>query len=51
MKKVRYAAFKYLPSENSSKDKTKAIHFEELKISVYLERNERTVLSQIIFIV
>ena len=47
--KVKYAAFKYLLSENSSKEKTKDIHFKEFKMSVYLERNENTMLSKIIF--
>ena len=47
--KVKSAAFRLLVNENSTKKKTKDIHFNELKMSKYLERNQRTVLSKIIF--
>ena len=47
--KVKLAAFTELKNKNSRKEKTKEIHFEELKLSEYLEENERTTLSQIIF--
>ena len=47
--KVKYAAFTELVKENSTKEKTKNIQFNELTISEYLEVNSRTSLSQLIF--
>ena len=47
--KVKYAALTELVEENSTKEKTKTIQFNELKMSDYLEVNLRTSLSQLIF--
>ena len=47
--KVKVAAFAELRKDNSTKEKTKEIQFEELKLSSYLADNERTSLSQIVF--
>ena len=47
--KVREAAFLYLTQENSSKEKTKNITFENLNMSKYLWENENRGLSQTIF--
>ena len=47
--KVREAAFLYLTQENSSKEKTKNITFENLNMSKYLWENENRGLSQMIF--
>ena len=47
--KVKEAAYKYLINENKTKDKTKDINFNELKMSEYLYRNTETSLTKIIF--
>ena len=43
---VKLAAFTELKNENPTKEKTKEIHFDDLKLSEYLEDNEKTTLSQ-----
>ena len=47
--KIEVAAFNELSNENSTKEKTKSIQFEDMKISKYLELNMRTSLSRLIF--
>ena len=47
--RVKTASLIYLCNENSQKEKTRDIMFEELKISDYLEDNRNTVVSKIIF--
>ena len=47
--KIKAAALITLTEENSSKEKTKDIVFEQLKMSDYLAVNENTSLSRIIF--
>ena len=47
--KTKEAAFLYLLEENSSKEKTKHIIFETLKMNEYLLNNESRGLSRIIF--
>ena len=39
----------YFSEENSTKEKNKSIVFSELKLSEYLVRNKRTLLSKLIF--
>ena len=46
---VESLALKSLIEENSQKSKTKHIQFDQLSMSKYLENNENTLLSQIIF--
>ena len=46
---VESLALKSLTEENSQKSKTKHIQFDQLSMSKYLENNENTLLSQIIF--
>ena len=41
LEKVQIAALTYLVSENESKEKTKHIKFQELKISDYLLDNKK----------
>ena len=47
--KVKFAAFSHLVKENSTKDKTKHIRFEDLTISEYLKQNKISSLSNFIF--
>jgi hypothetical protein len=47
--KVTEAALEYLTKVNSTKSKTKHIHFESLQLSDYLLHNKNTYLSKIIF--
>ena len=47
--KTKFAAFIYLYEENQSKEKTRDINFDKLKISLYLKENERTGWFKIIF--
>ena len=47
--KVISAALTYLVKENNTKDKTKDILFSELKLAEYLQKNEKTSLTKIIF--
>ena len=47
--RVKTASLTYLCNENSQKEKTRDILFEELKISNYLEDNRNTVVLKIIF--
>ena len=46
---MTFAAFKHLREENSTKEKTKHIMFDELKMNDYLKNNKKTGLSTIIF--
>ena len=48
-KKTEEKGFKMLLEENKTKEKTKHIKFEKLKISNYLQRNTNTKLSKTIF--
>ena len=47
--KIKVAAFENLKEENSTKEKTKNIIFNEFKMSTYLFENKKTSTSQIIF--
>ena len=47
--KVKIAAFNHLLLENSTKEKTREVKFEDLKMSQYLEKNIKTTLSKLIF--
>ena len=44
-----HVAFTNLVEENRTKEKTKHIVFEELKMSTYLSENKNTSISKIIF--
>ena len=46
---VKSAALESLVQENNTKEKTRDIQFETLKMSEYLETNMRTSLSKVIF--
>ena len=46
---MRDLAFKQLVYENNRKEKNKSIYFSELRISEYLENNNNTALSKLIF--
>ena len=47
--KIKVAAFENLKEENSTKEKTKDIIFNEFKMSTYLFENKKTSTSKIIF--
>ena len=40
--KIKCAAFSFLVNANSTKEKTKVIHFKELKLNGYMEINKNT---------
>ena len=46
---VKHAALEELNHENSTKEKTKDIKFNELKMSQYIQENERTKTTKVIF--
>ena len=46
---MKIAGLEYLNEENSTKSKTKNIHFETLNMSDYLVKNKNTSISKIIF--
>ena len=47
--RVKSAALAFLINENSSKEKTKDVHFHDLCLSEYLSQNQNTTLAKVTF--